>query len=226
MESVGEVEVNKVLHFGSLNNVIMSVFGRCYDFNNGDDGVVLEELIIQEHKNKRVNGVYEDESGRDLLDLEKDERLSDSDMIAVLWVIAVSPESFAVISSKVVFEAGHYYFKNSNGTEYVIMKDTEVNFVVPVDSIVSFWFMYYYAILVGFLLLRDFDPFFSIGLCNHCICCMLVYPLGLCNHYSSLRLKTRKMCPLDNNEWEFPKYRHWKHLGQLDLVSSILSITS
>ncbi|KAF6171408.1 hypothetical protein GIB67_009549 [Kingdonia uniflora] len=134
MESVGEVEVKKVLHFASLNNVMMSVFGRCYDFNNDDDGVVLEELvsdgyellgvfnwsdhfpilgwldlqgvrkkcrnlvskvnvfvgkIIQDHRNERVNGVYVDESGRDfvdvLLDLEKDERLSDSDMIAVLW---------------------------------------------------------------------------------------------------------------------------------------------
>ncbi|KAM7483115.1 hypothetical protein LguiB_007698 [Lonicera macranthoides] len=138
MEKNGEVEVKKVLHFGSLNNVMMSVFGKCYDFSNGGDGVELEGLvsegyellgifnwtdhfpvvgwfdfqgvrkrcrelagkvnvfvgkIIEEHRVKRAeNGLLAggfDESSGDfvhvLLDLEKENRLSDSDMIAVLW---------------------------------------------------------------------------------------------------------------------------------------------
>lgn len=46
MERNGEVEVKKVLHFGSLNNVMMSVFGRCYDFH-GHDGSVLEGLVSE-----------------------------------------------------------------------------------------------------------------------------------------------------------------------------------
>ncbi|KAG5536421.1 hypothetical protein RHGRI_024003 [Rhododendron griersonianum] len=134
----GVVEVKRVLHFGSLNNVMMSVFGKCYDFggeNNNKDGLVLEGLvsegyellgmfnwsdhfpvlcwldlqgvrrrcrelvgrvnvfvrkIIEEHRVKRAeNGGAGDESSGDfvdvLLDLESDNKLSDSDMIAVLW---------------------------------------------------------------------------------------------------------------------------------------------
>nr|XP_027122411.1 cytochrome P450 78A5-like [Coffea arabica] len=46
MERNGEVEVKKVMHFGSLNNVMMSVFGRCYDFD-GVDGSVLEGLVSE-----------------------------------------------------------------------------------------------------------------------------------------------------------------------------------
>ncbi|KAL5544649.1 hypothetical protein UlMin_008433 [Ulmus minor] len=141
-ENCEEVEVRKVLHFGSLNNVMMSVFGKSYDFGiEGSSGVeeeaaLLEELvkegydllgifnwsdhfpvmgfldlqgvrkrckklvekvtvfvekIIQEHRMKRVaNGgkLGLDESGDFvdvLLDLEKENKLSDSDMIAVLW---------------------------------------------------------------------------------------------------------------------------------------------
>ncbi|KAI5330272.1 hypothetical protein L3X38_029670 [Prunus dulcis] len=136
MERAGEVEVRKVLHFGSLNNVMMSVFGRSYEFGEGceNDGEAheLEELvsegyellgifnwsdhfpllglldlqgvrkrckklvakvnvfvgkIIEEHRVKRVVGA-DHESGDFvdvLLDLEKVNRLSDSDMIAVLW---------------------------------------------------------------------------------------------------------------------------------------------
>ncbi|PIA63116.1 hypothetical protein AQUCO_00200857v1 [Aquilegia coerulea] len=131
----GEVEVKRVLHFGSLNNVMMSVFGTFYDFKqlNGD-GFKLEELvsegyellgifnwsdhfplmgwldlqgvrkrsrvlvskvnvfvgkIIEEHRNRRINGVLGQECVGDfvdvLLDLEKEHSLSDSDMIAVLW---------------------------------------------------------------------------------------------------------------------------------------------
>uniref|UniRef100_A0A2N9GB92 Uncharacterized protein n=1 Tax=Fagus sylvatica TaxID=28930 RepID=A0A2N9GB92_FAGSY len=142
----GEVEVRKVLHFGSLNNVMMSVFGKSYEFGSGSgcgcglkDGCELEgegyELlgvfnwsdhfpllglldlqgvrkrcrnlvakvnvfvgrIIEEHRAKRVenNGIVilggDHESSGDfvdvLLDLEKENRLSDSDMIAVLWVV-------------------------------------------------------------------------------------------------------------------------------------------
>ncbi|KAA8541056.1 hypothetical protein F0562_025019 [Nyssa sinensis] len=134
----GEVEIKRVLHFGSLNNVMMSVFGRSFDFgeNSSDvDGSELEglvsegyellgifnwsdhfpllgwldlqgvrkrcrelvakvnvfvEKIIEDHRMKRVkSGDVEDESPGDfvdvLLDLEKENRLSDSDMIAVLW---------------------------------------------------------------------------------------------------------------------------------------------
>ncbi|XP_010257993.1 PREDICTED: cytochrome P450 78A5 [Nelumbo nucifera] len=130
----GKVEVKKVLRFGSLNNVMMSVFGRSYDFSEGGDGSELEGLvsegyellgifnwsdhfpvlgwldlqgvrrrcrklvakvnvfvknIIDEHRKRRVDGVVDDESASDfvdiLLDLEKEDRLSDSDMIAVLW---------------------------------------------------------------------------------------------------------------------------------------------
>ncbi|KAL5723199.1 hypothetical protein ACHQM5_006623 [Ranunculus cassubicifolius] len=135
MGSNGEVQVKKILHFGSLNNVMMSVFGQSYDFKevNGD-GYKLEEMvsegyellgifnwtdhfpvlawldlqgvrkrcrnlvskvnvfvgkIIQEHRNRRVNGVLSEETVGDfvdvLLDLEKEDSLTDSDMIAVLW---------------------------------------------------------------------------------------------------------------------------------------------
>ncbi|KAK7307047.1 hypothetical protein VNO77_39762 [Canavalia gladiata] len=130
----GHVEVKKVLHFGSLNNVMMTVFGKCYGFFEGE-GVELEGLvsegyellgvfnwsdhfpllgwldlqgvrrrcrclvakvnafvggIIEEHRMKRVCGEHvKDESAGDfvdvLLDLEEENKLSDSDMIAVLW---------------------------------------------------------------------------------------------------------------------------------------------
>lgn len=148
MEKKGEVEVRKVLHFGSLNNVMMSTFGRSYEFGEGCDGCELEELvregydllgvfnwsdhfplvgwldlqgvrkrcrnlvarvnvfvgkIIEEHRIKRAQNeisqkamdAQEEEekdegSGGDfvdvLLDLEKENRLNDSDMVAVLWV--------------------------------------------------------------------------------------------------------------------------------------------
>ncbi|XP_030937206.1 cytochrome P450 78A5 [Quercus lobata] len=146
MKGNGEVEVRKVLHFGSLNNVMMSVFGRSYEFGDKvsgkNHGCELESLvsegyellgvfnwsdhfpllgwldlqgvrkrcrnlgakvnvfvgrIIEEHRAKRVEnneiivGVGDggDERSGDfvdvLLDLEKENRLSDSDMIAVLW---------------------------------------------------------------------------------------------------------------------------------------------
>ncbi|KAJ8774576.1 hypothetical protein K2173_017022 [Erythroxylum novogranatense] len=132
MSKVGQVEVRKLLHFGSLNNVMMTVFGRSYGFNNYQDGLELEYLvregyellgifnwsdhfpfigfldlqgvrkrcrnlvskvnvfvgkIINEHRTRRASekvgstGDFVDV----LLDMEKDQKLSDSDMIAVLW---------------------------------------------------------------------------------------------------------------------------------------------
>ncbi|CAL5419933.1 unnamed protein product [Camellia sinensis] len=112
MEKNGVVEIKRVLHFGSLNNVMMSVFGRSYDFNGCDgfepEGLVSEgyekrcrELvsrvnvfvgkIIEEHRFKRaknggvVGGGDDDDFVDVLLDLENDNKFSDSDMIAVLW---------------------------------------------------------------------------------------------------------------------------------------------
>lgn len=139
VDKKGVVEVKKVLHFGSLNNVMMTVFGRSYGFDEKDnDGFELEDMvsegyellgifnwsdhfpllgwldlqgvrkrckalvskvnafvgnIILEHRARRVNcdiGDHEEKAGDFvdvLLDLEnKGEKLSESDMIAVLWV--------------------------------------------------------------------------------------------------------------------------------------------
>lgn len=133
----GEVEIKKVLHFGSLNNVMTTVFGRCYNRFDGDDGFELEKMvsegyellgifnwsdhfpllgwldlqgvrkrcrdlvprvnafvgkIIQEHRMKRVKThPFAEENVGDfvdvLLDLEKHDKLTNSDMVAVLWVI-------------------------------------------------------------------------------------------------------------------------------------------
>ncbi|CAN8293718.1 unnamed protein product [Cochlearia groenlandica] len=131
--SDGEVEVKKVVHFGSLNNVMMTVFGESYDFDevNGE-GSFLERLvsegyellgmfnwsdhfgflrwfdfqgvrkrcralvsevntfvggIIEKHKNKKSKNLNGEENDfvDVLLGLQKEEKLSDSDMIAVLW---------------------------------------------------------------------------------------------------------------------------------------------
>ncbi|XP_073015220.1 cytochrome P450 78A5-like [Primulina eburnea] len=137
----GEIDqLKNVLHSGSLNNVMMSVFGNMYDFNgeNGD-GAELKRLvkegyellgifnwsdhfpvlgwldlqgvrrrsqelacrvnifvgnIIKEHRLKRAgkNGGIShlsEENSHDfvdvLLDLEKENKLTDTEMIAVLW---------------------------------------------------------------------------------------------------------------------------------------------
>ncbi|XP_022885366.1 cytochrome P450 78A5-like [Olea europaea var. sylvestris] len=135
MEKFSHVEVKKTLHFGSLNNVMMTVFGKCYEFNteNDQDGALLESLvtegyellgkfnwtdhfpllgwldlqglrkrcrnlvakvnvfvgkIIEEHRLKRTeNGSLADSNDfvHVLLDLDKENILSDSDMVAVLW---------------------------------------------------------------------------------------------------------------------------------------------
>ncbi|PHT47622.1 Cytochrome 78A5 [Capsicum baccatum] len=135
METDGHVMVKRVLHFGSLNNVMRTVFGRSYDFKE-KDGRELEYLvsegyellgifnwsdhfpllgwldlqgvrrrckelvarvnifvgmIIDEHRFKRAKHGEKgaDEGFHDfadvLLDLEMENKLSDSDMIAVLW---------------------------------------------------------------------------------------------------------------------------------------------
>ncbi|KAK2663408.1 hypothetical protein Ddye_001982 [Dipteronia dyeriana] len=129
----GVVKVRKVLHFGSLNNVMMSVFGESYDFSVDGGGFELESLvsegyellgifnwsdhfpvlswldlqgvrkrcrnlvdkvntfvgkIIEEHRLKRaMNDTVDDEADfvDVLLQLEEDNKLTDSDMIAVLW---------------------------------------------------------------------------------------------------------------------------------------------
>ncbi|GMH11341.1 hypothetical protein Nepgr_013182 [Nepenthes gracilis] len=147
MRRDGEVEVRKVLRFGSLNSMMMSVFGRRY-YEQREEGGEVEGLvndgyellgmfnwsdhfpllgwldlqgvrkrckslaervnvfvgkILQEHRVKRIEngggggGVLringgsgdDDSSSKDfvdvLLDLEGENKLADSDMIAVLW---------------------------------------------------------------------------------------------------------------------------------------------
>ncbi|XP_076903780.1 cytochrome P450 78A5-like [Bidens hawaiensis] len=137
MNRNGFVEVKKLLHFASLNNVMMSVFGKSYDDfeEDGGDGYEVEKLvsegyellgifnwsdhfpiisrfdlqgvrrrcrdlvsrvnvfvtgIICEHRERRLvkGGDVADYDGDFvdvLLDLESENKLSDSDMIAVLW---------------------------------------------------------------------------------------------------------------------------------------------
>ncbi|KAK4252543.1 hypothetical protein QN277_014529 [Acacia crassicarpa] len=142
MKENGELKVRELLHFGSLNNVMMSTFGRAYEFLDArdDGGHELEELvregydllgvfnwsdhfpllrlldlqgvkkrcrklvakvnlfvgkIIEEHRTKRLqygtSKSMDEQEGFSsdfvdvLLDLERDNMLNDSDMIAVLW---------------------------------------------------------------------------------------------------------------------------------------------
>ncbi|XP_019705063.1 cytochrome P450 78A5 [Elaeis guineensis] len=132
MGTDGVVEVKRVLHFGSLNNVMMSVFGKRFDFGKGEglelEGLVKEgyELlgvfnwsdhlpllgwmdlqgvrkrcrglvgrvnvfvgkIIEEHRRRRIDRDVVNQDGDFvdvLLHLEEEEKLSDSDMVAVLW---------------------------------------------------------------------------------------------------------------------------------------------
>ncbi|KAK1372158.1 Cytochrome P450, family 78, subfamily A, polypeptide 5 [Heracleum sosnowskyi] len=85
----GAVEVRKVVHFGSLNNVMKTVFGKKYKFGKNGDGVEFESLVTEGVKRGEGIEVGVDEGCGDfvdvLLDLEKDHKLTDSDMIAVLW---------------------------------------------------------------------------------------------------------------------------------------------
>lgn len=142
METYGEVRMKKILHFGSLNNAMSSVFGKTYDFNGGSivnskESNELEHLvsegyellgifnwsdhfpgmrwfdlqgvrrrcrslvvkvnvfvgkIIDDHKSKSSLRDNQEESTSDddfvdvLLSMHGNNKLSDSDMIAVLWV--------------------------------------------------------------------------------------------------------------------------------------------
>ncbi|KAL2935406.1 Cytochrome P450 78A5 [Bienertia sinuspersici] len=139
----GNVQVKNILHFASLNNVMMSVFGKCYDFygkNHNENDNEAEELeglvkegyellgifnwsdhfapirwldlqgvrkrckvlvekvnvfvgrIIEEHRELKAQKNDEDIDGSSkdfvdvLLDLGNGEnKLDDSDMIALLW---------------------------------------------------------------------------------------------------------------------------------------------
>ncbi|KAL8150623.1 hypothetical protein V2J09_020431 [Rumex salicifolius] len=110
----GVVEVRKVLHLGALNNLMMTVFGKKYNFNGGLSGFQEMELLglvregyellgmfnwsdhfplLEDHKATRSSTQNstneENESSKDfvdvLLDLEGENRLDDSDIIAVLW---------------------------------------------------------------------------------------------------------------------------------------------
>lgn len=134
MRKHGKVELKQVLHFAALNSIMMSVFGKKYEFGKGNDGLELEELvkegyellgvfnwsdhlpligwfdfqgvrrrcknlikkvdvfvlqIIKEHRERRSNGSF-DEINADFVDVllhfQSEEKLSDSDIIAVLWV--------------------------------------------------------------------------------------------------------------------------------------------
>lgn len=154
MQNNGSVEIKKVLHYGSLNNVMETVFGKSYDFYGGPglaeaaelEGMVKEgyELlgifnwgdhfpllgrldlqgvrkrckklvervnvfvgkIVDEHKAKMAlsevkrgcGEVSSDNNGDDdgsgyfvdvLLGLEMESRLTETDMVAVLWVLTL-----------------------------------------------------------------------------------------------------------------------------------------
>jgi cytochrome P450 family 78 subfamily A len=136
MEKSGEVALKGILHFGSLNCVMMSVFGRMYEFGKGREGDELESMvkegyellsvfnwsdhvpflgwldlqgvrrrcrslvkrvdvfvnkIVEEHKqrkNLQGSGDARDGDFVDTLLGLQEEKLSDSDMVAVLWVIS------------------------------------------------------------------------------------------------------------------------------------------
>ncbi|PPS13680.1 hypothetical protein GOBAR_AA06883 [Gossypium barbadense] len=47
MEAKGEVLTRRVLHFGSLNNVMATVFGKKYDFEKPGEGLELEGLVSE-----------------------------------------------------------------------------------------------------------------------------------------------------------------------------------
>lgn len=149
MEKQGEVEMKRVLHFGALNNVMTSVFGKKIDFEKGE-GLELERMvregyellgvlnwadhipllrwmdlqgvrkrsrilvakvnlfvgrIIEEHRmRRRANGVEDDiavvgDFVDVLLGLEEEEKVSDSDMVAVLWVRFLLPHSILMPTS-------------------------------------------------------------------------------------------------------------------------------
>ncbi|KAK8936984.1 Cytochrome P450 78A4 [Platanthera zijinensis] len=142
MGKQGEVELQRLLHFAALNNVMMSVFGKRFDFGKGGDGAELESMvregyellgglnwsdhlpflgwmdlqgvrrrcgallgrvnvfvgrIIEEHRMRhRDAGEINGEIG-DFVDVLLDEKLSDSDMVAVLWMIFRGTDTVAIL---------------------------------------------------------------------------------------------------------------------------------
>ncbi|XP_047333418.1 cytochrome P450 78A5-like [Impatiens glandulifera] len=48
--SKGDVEIKQVLHYGSLNNMMMTVFGKYYDFGENGDGLELEGFVSEGYK--------------------------------------------------------------------------------------------------------------------------------------------------------------------------------
>ncbi|XP_047327983.1 cytochrome P450 78A5-like [Impatiens glandulifera] len=130
MELKGDVEIKQVLHYGSLNNMMMTVFGKYYDFGENGDGLELEGFVSEGYKLlgtfnlsdhfpilgwldvqgvrrrsrklvSKVDGfvrkIIDDHSmvtDQDnnhgyfvdvLLDLERENKITRSDMVAVLW---------------------------------------------------------------------------------------------------------------------------------------------
>ncbi|KAI3499086.1 hypothetical protein L1887_34879 [Cichorium endivia] len=67
MDRNGLVEVKKFLHFASLNNVMMSVFGKSYEYfdeSGGGDGYELEKLVSEGYK---LLGIFNWKRCRDLV---------------------------------------------------------------------------------------------------------------------------------------------------------------
>ncbi|XP_047314465.1 cytochrome P450 78A5-like [Impatiens glandulifera] len=130
MDLKGDVEIKQVLHYGSLNNMMMTVFGKYYDFGENGDGLELEGFVSEGYKLlgtfnwsdhfpilgwldvqgvrrrsrklvSKVDGfvrkIIDDHSmvtDQDnnhgyfvdvLLDLERENKITRSDMVAVLW---------------------------------------------------------------------------------------------------------------------------------------------
>ncbi|KAK1372152.1 Cytochrome P450, family 78, subfamily A, polypeptide 5 [Heracleum sosnowskyi] len=109
----GAVEVRKVVHFGSLNNVMKTVFGKKYKFGKNGDGVELESLVTEGYEllgifnwsdhfpvlgwldlqgvRKRCKdlvakvNVFVGKIIQEHIGLKGDHKLTDSDMIAILW---------------------------------------------------------------------------------------------------------------------------------------------
>ncbi|TVU17747.1 hypothetical protein EJB05_33801, partial [Eragrostis curvula] len=95
----GEVVLRRALHAASLNHIMATVFGKRYDDFESEEARALEEMVTEGYDllgsfnwrrlERRASGVVADEFTGDfvdvLLDLEGEDKLSDSDMIAVLW---------------------------------------------------------------------------------------------------------------------------------------------
>ncbi|XP_047328018.1 cytochrome P450 78A5-like [Impatiens glandulifera] len=110
MELKGMFEIKQVLHYGSLNNMMMTVFGKYYDFGENGDWCEKEEVgklvskvdgfvrkIIDDHSmvtdQDNNHGYFVDV----LLDLERENKITRSDicprnryLFAILleWILA------------------------------------------------------------------------------------------------------------------------------------------